>query len=118
MDISATGQAYGRLRLRLYSSPLPEAREYADMILAEVKAVMPSFVARVERPDRGGEWVDYLRERDAAAARWSARLGLDRPSVEGGDGPSGRLLPVDRDGGAPAAPPPVAATRASEEGNG
>ena len=40
---------------------------------------MPSFVARVERPDRGGEWIGYLRERDERApARWVARLGLDR----------------------------------------
>ncbi len=30
------------------------------MILDEIKSVMPSFVARVERPDRGGEWVRYL----------------------------------------------------------
>ena len=60
MGIFASGQAYEQLLLRLYSSPLPEARDYADMILAELKAVMPSFVARVERPDRGGAWISYL----------------------------------------------------------
>ncbi len=38
---------------------------------------MPSFVARVERPDRGGEWVGYLEARERAAERWVARLGLD-----------------------------------------
>ena len=37
--------------LRLYASPLPEARDYAEMILCELKAMMPSFVARVDRPD-------------------------------------------------------------------
>jgi hypothetical protein len=59
---------------------------------------MPSFVARVERPDRGGEWIGYLRERDAAAGRWVARLGLDRPAAGGGDArPSVRLLHVDGD---------------------
>ena len=33
------------------------------MILAELKQVMPSFVSRVDRPDRGGEWISYLEER-------------------------------------------------------
>jgi thymidylate synthase ThyX len=59
------------------------------MILEELKKVMPSFVARVERPDRGGEWISYLERRRASAEHWVARLGLDRserddmaPSVE------------------------------------
>ena len=39
---------------------------------------MPSFVARVERPERGGEWVAYLERRREAGERWAARLGLDR----------------------------------------
>ena len=58
---------------------------------------MPSFVARVERPERGGEWVEFLRERDAAAARWARRLGLEHSSAEPDDGPSVRLLHVDGD---------------------
>jgi thymidylate synthase ThyX len=85
MGIFATGQAYEQLLLRLYSSALPEARDYADMILTELKATIPSFVARVERPDRGGEWIAYLRERGEATERWAARLGLDRARrAEGG----------------------------------
>ena len=43
---------------------------------------MPSFVTRVERPDRGGEWIAYLDERRDAAERWAARLGLDRARGE------------------------------------
>ena len=39
---------------------------------------MPSFVARVERPERGGEWVRYLEGRERGGRRWAARLGLDR----------------------------------------
>jgi thymidylate synthase ThyX len=93
----ATGQAYEQLLLRLYSSPLPEARDYADMILSELKAVMPSFVARVERPERGGEWISYLSERSAAAERWARRLGLDRSRRDEPLGPAVRLLSVDGD---------------------
>ena len=78
VGIFASGQAYEQLLLRMLASPLPEARDFASMILEELKKVMPSFVARVERPDRGGEWVSYLERRREAAERWVARMGLDR----------------------------------------
>ena len=69
MGIYATGQAYEQLILHLLGHPLPEARDYGGLILDAIKAVMPSFVARVERPERGGEWVAYLeRRRDAGGA--------------------------------------------------
>ena len=71
MGIYATGQAYEQLILHLIGHPLPEARRYGELILAAIKAVMPSFVARVERPDRGGEWAGYL----SAAARGGRALG-------------------------------------------
>ena len=93
VGIFASGQAYEQLLLRLAASPLPEAREYGDMILAELEQVIPSFVARVERPDRGGEWIEYLRERREAAERAVARLGLDRRDGDGA--PSVELIHVD-----------------------
>ena len=83
LGIFATGQAYEQLLLRLAASPLPEARALGELILRELKAVIPSFVARVERPDRGGEWVGYLRERAAIAERIAARMGLDRRAAAG-----------------------------------
>jgi thymidylate synthase ThyX len=95
MGIFATGQTYEQLILHLLAHPLPEARHYGEMILREIEAVMPSFVARVPRPDRGGDWVAYLRERAGAARRWSTRLALDRPAED--IGPSVRLLHADGD---------------------
>src|SRR5205807_2496801 len=96
MGIFATGQTYEQLILHLLAHPLPEARAFGEMILREVRAVMPSFVARVERPDRGGEWIDYLREREEATRRWVAHLGLERDDVAAADrGPAVRLLHVD-----------------------
>ena len=95
MGIFATGQAYEQLILRLLASPLPEAQEVGAMILAELKKVMPSFLARVERPERGGEWIEYLRERDGSARRLTARLGLDRSrAADAAATPSVRLLSV------------------------
>jgi thymidylate synthase ThyX len=94
VGIYASGQAYEQLLLRLMSSPLPEAREFGAMILNELKQVMPSFVSRVERPDRGGEWVSFLEQRRERTEQWVSRLGLDRRA--GGDGaPSVELIHVD-----------------------
>ncbi len=62
------------------------------MILSELQAIMPSFVARVDRPERGGEWIAYLEERGAAAERWAGRLGLDRTRGGEDGGPSVKLL--------------------------
>ena len=97
MGIYASGQTYEQLILHLLAHPLPEARETGEGVLAAVQAVMPSFVSRVRRPDRGGAWVDYLRSRDDAGARWVTRLGLDRPGASEAEGPSVRLLHVDGD---------------------
>jgi thymidylate synthase ThyX len=94
MGIFATGQTYEQLILHLLGHPLPEARAYGRMILDEIKAVMPSFVARVERPERGGEWVGYLQGREEAARRWAGNLGLDREE-EPDARPSVRLLRVE-----------------------
>ncbi len=78
MGIYATGQAYEQLILHLLAHPLPEARVCGQRMLEAVQAVIPSFVARVERPGRGDVWIEYLSERRAAERRWTARLGLDR----------------------------------------
>jgi thymidylate synthase ThyX len=94
VGIYASGQAYEQLLLRLMASPLPEAREYGGMILGELQQVMPSFVSRVERPDRGGEWVSYLEGRREATEDWVARLGLDRRGAGEGT-PSVELIHVD-----------------------
>jgi thymidylate synthase ThyX len=94
VGIYASGQAYEQLIMRLLASPLPEARDYGGMILRELQQVMPSFVSRVERPDRGGEWISYLEQRREATERWVSRLGLDRRGA-GADAPSVELIHVD-----------------------
>ena len=93
VGIFASGQAYEQMLLRMMASPLPEARNFAGMILEELKKVMPSFVARVERPDRGGEWISYLERRREETEEWVSRLGLDRRETS--DAPSVELLDVE-----------------------
>jgi thymidylate synthase ThyX len=60
VGIYGSGQAYEALLLRMRAHPLPEAREYADQMLVELRKVIPSFLRRVDVPERGGVWSEYL----------------------------------------------------------
>ncbi|MGA7397091.1 MAG: FAD-dependent thymidylate synthase [Solirubrobacterales bacterium] len=93
VGIFASGQAYEQLLFRLMASPLPEARQFGGMILDELNQVMPSFVSRVGRPDRGGEWISFLEERRSTTENWVSRLGLDRRESRA-EGPTVDLLQV------------------------
>jgi hypothetical protein len=48
------------LLLRMRAAALPEARRYADLMLTELRKVIPSFLRRVDQPERGGAWSAYL----------------------------------------------------------
>jgi thymidylate synthase ThyX len=72
VGIFGTGQAYEQLLLRMRANPLEEVRTYADMMLVELRKVIPAFLRRVDVPDRGGAWSAYMaetREETAAVAR-------------------------------------------------
>ncbi|MFM2071400.1 MAG: hypothetical protein RLZZ623_1663 [Actinomycetota bacterium] len=60
VGIYGSGQGFEMLLLRMRAHPLPEARHYADLMLFELRKVIPSFLRRVDVADRGGKWVDYL----------------------------------------------------------
>src|SRR3954447_21393151 len=62
VGIYGTGQGYEALLLRIRAHPLPEARRYADMMLTELRKVVPSFLSRVDREERGVAWSAYLAE--------------------------------------------------------
>ncbi len=86
VGLFGTGQAYEALLLRMYASPLREVRACADAILHELREVIPAFVTRVDQPDRGGAWIDYLdrtrRDFDRAARSLVADMHAgDRPEV-------------------------------------
>lgn len=53
VGIYASGQAYEALLIRMRAHVLPEARSYAELMLAELRKVIPSFLKRVDLPDRG-----------------------------------------------------------------
>jgi thymidylate synthase ThyX len=60
LGIYGSGQGYENLLLRMRSHPLPEARFYADLMLRELRKIIPTFMRRVDLPDRGVVWSDYL----------------------------------------------------------
>ncbi|MGO9489822.1 MAG: FAD-dependent thymidylate synthase [Solirubrobacteraceae bacterium] len=82
VGIFASGQTFERLILHLLAHPLPEARRCGELMLSAMQAALPSFVARVPRPERGGEWQSFLRRRARAERDLVKRLGLDGPSAE------------------------------------
>lgn len=65
VGIYGTGQAYEALLLRMRAHPLPEARAYSDLMLAELRKVIPSFLKRVDVPERGGRAAQYLADNRA-----------------------------------------------------
>jgi len=104
VGIYGTGQSYEQLLVRMRSHPLPEARVYADMMLEELRKVIPSFLQRVDRDDRGGAWGDYLAatRRDTAQIVGELFGDLVPPDDVQRGGPSGgpvvELLDFDPDG--------------------
>ena len=74
LGIHASGQAYEALLLRMRAHPLAEARDYAGRMLTELRKVIPAFLRRVDRPDRGGAWSRYLADTARAMEGLAARL--------------------------------------------
>jgi thymidylate synthase ThyX len=74
VGIYGTGQAYETLLLRMRAHPLGEVRATADLMLAELRQVIPAFLTRVDQPERGGKWSAYLAETRERTRAVAARL--------------------------------------------
>ena len=66
LGIYATGQSYEQLLMRLAQHPLAEMRDYGDLMLVELRAVIPEFMKRVDQPERGIAWSDYWSDARAS----------------------------------------------------
>jgi thymidylate synthase ThyX len=96
VGIYGTGQGYEALLLRMRSHPLPESRAYADLMLGELRKVIPSFLKRVDLDDRGVAWSTYLASTRTAMEEVAADLFPD--GAPSGDGAAVQLLDWDPDG--------------------
>ncbi len=60
VGIFASGQALESLIMHLLSDELPEARTVGQQILDESRKVLPTFLERADKPDRGGATIAYM----------------------------------------------------------
>ncbi|MDA8357460.1 MAG: FAD-dependent thymidylate synthase [Actinomycetota bacterium] len=103
VGVYGTGQSYELLLLHMLRHPLPEARHYGGLMLAELRKVIPSFLERVDRPDRGGEWSHYLASTRQATAQVVGDLWPDAVTGAASTAPADpatrvRLLDFDPEG--------------------
>ncbi len=98
VGIYGNGQGYEALLMRMRAHPLPEARAYAELMLPELRKVIPSFLTRIDRPERGGAWTGYLRSTREATAEVAAAL-FAGPGPSPDDEPSPQVTLVDFDPG-------------------
>ena len=90
VGIYGTGQAYEMALVRMQASPVAEVREYGDMMLGELRKIIPSFLTRVDLEDRGVVWSDYL-------ANVAAGLREKTSHIEGPDDPGPSVILTDWD---------------------
>ena len=74
VGIYGSGQAYEALLLRLRAHPLAEARATGELMLPELRKVIPAFLTRVDRADRGVRRAEYLAGRRADTAQVAREL--------------------------------------------
>jgi dTMP kinase len=59
VGIFASGQALESLIMHLQSDELPEARKAGDELLKQGRKVVPMFLERADKPERGGAMIAY-----------------------------------------------------------
>ncbi|MFM9018760.1 MAG: FAD-dependent thymidylate synthase [Actinomycetota bacterium] len=83
LGVYASGQAWEQLIIRLRAHPLAEAREAGDLVLTALREVIPDFLTRVDRPDRGERTGAYRRATEQRAAAMWEELAAGAESVTG-----------------------------------
>ena len=74
VGIFGSGQAFELLLLGMRAHPLTEARDCAHQMLHELRKLIPAFLTRVDREDRGVRWSRYLTETRRDTADITGRL--------------------------------------------
>ena len=82
VGIYGTGQAYEMALMRMNAHPLAEVRDYGAMMLTELRKMIPSFLRRVDLPDRGGAWSDYIADTAGRVAAIANDLDAEPQTAE------------------------------------
>lgn len=62
LGIYANGQAFEYMLVKMYASDNSEVIQYADMILQELRKIIPAFLTRVDLENRGKLWSQYIKD--------------------------------------------------------
>ncbi len=84
VGIFASGQALESLIMHLQSDELNESRVTGESLLVEARKVVPTFLERADKPDRGGAWVAYRAQTRAKLAELAKQKKL-QPIKGNGD---------------------------------
>ncbi|MGI9584877.1 MAG: FAD-dependent thymidylate synthase [Acidimicrobiia bacterium] len=93
VGIFGSGQAYEALLLRMAAHPLAEVNWFGEQMLQELRAVIPSFMKRVDVAERGGVWTAYLARNAETMQHLADGLGLTAQAA-----PQVTLVEYDPDG--------------------
>ena len=74
VGIFASGQALESLIMHLLSDELPEAQETGQKLLDEARKVIPTFLERADKPDRGGATIAYRANTYSAVKEKAQKL--------------------------------------------
>ena len=69
VGVFASGQALESLIMHLQSDTLLEAQQAGDELLKQARKVMPTFLQRADKPDRGGALIAYRADTSASMAK-------------------------------------------------
>src|SRR5437667_3508413 len=94
VGIYGTGQAYEQLLLRMRPYPLREVRVCADLMLVELRKVIPAVPKRVDVPERGGIWSTYFEDTRRETRDVARRL-LERDPARAASPPMRGLIVQD-----------------------
>jgi len=89
VGVFASGQALESLIMHLLADELKESKATGQKLLNEARKVMPVFLERADKPDRGGALTAYLANTRAAVKRLADKL---LPSGHAPTGPEVQLL--------------------------
>jgi thymidylate synthase ThyX len=95
LGLYGTGQAYEALLLRMRAHPLLEVQDTADLILQELRKVIPAFLTRVDQTDRGVRWSAYLADTRRRLADLAEKI---EPAAPGASTAEVTLVDFDPDG--------------------
>ena len=62
LGVYANGQAFEYMLVKMYASDNAEVIQYADMILHELRKIIPAFITRVDLENRGKLWSQYIKD--------------------------------------------------------